>query len=75
MRMVEESKKLPAVDWVVHCARHGARAHLRLEGLEKNPPDLKECSLRPGQLPPQCGQNCLDSLTFLCPGSEEGSGD
>ena len=59
------------LDWVVHCTRHGTRAHLKLEGLEKNPPDLKGCSLLPGQLPPRCSQACLGELTFSSPDSDE----
>ena len=60
----------PGMEWAVACPRHGARAHLYLEGLEKTPPDLRHCSLRPGELPPVCSHACLQDIVPAASDSE-----
>lgn len=59
------------VQWVVSCPRHGARAHLYLEGLKQTDPTLAHCSLEPGEFPPSCDRACMSSFQFHLP---KGSG-
>ncbi len=59
-----EDPAAPGAQWVVSCPRHGARAHLYLEGLKASTPDLQHCSLKPGEFPPSCDQACMASFKF-----------
>jgi hypothetical protein len=55
-----ESDEVPeGVQWAVSCPRHGARAHLYLEGLKADTPELLHCSLQPGDFPPSCNHACM----------------
>jgi hypothetical protein len=52
------------VAWVVHCSRHGDRAHVTLKELQEPTPELTHCSLRPDEFPPSCDQACMSAFKF-----------